>query len=124
MDSGEDRGLGGCHKRIGHGSGTISAGSLVCRTSKGSFCNVSPRDPASSSRTPALFGNKLADNIPGQLACLPVMKAELAISTAMVSVDSNWIASTVICGHLIVVIQGKEEFGSADHSTMMVAGKA
>jgi hypothetical protein len=65
-----------------------------------------------------------ADDIPGRLASLPVKKAGLAIQDPTTSVDSNWTASTVICGHLIVAIRGREEFRSADHTAIMAAGKA
>jgi hypothetical protein len=73
---------------------------------------------------PALFGDELADGLPGQLACLLVKKAGLAIPNPTLSAESNWTASTVICGHLIVAIQGREVFWTADHSARMSAGKA
>jgi hypothetical protein len=53
---------------------------------------------------PALFGDDLADDTPGRLASLPVKKAGLAIQDPTTSAESNWTASTVICGHLIAAI--------------------
>jgi hypothetical protein len=37
---------------------------------------------------------------------------------------TNWTASTVICGHLISAIRGKEKFSSTEHTSVMNAGKA
>jgi hypothetical protein len=55
-----------------------------------------------------LFGGSLADDVPGRLASLPVKKAGLAIQDPTTNADSNWTASTVICGHLIAAIRGTE----------------
>jgi hypothetical protein len=74
---------------------------------------------------PTLFEEELAeDDVPGQLACLPVKKAGLAIHDLTKTVDSNYTASRVICGHLVVALMGNTEFQSADHSAVMAAGKA
>jgi hypothetical protein len=86
----------------------------------GSSCNVSLQQEF----LPALFSNVLANGLPGHLACLPVKKAGLAIPNPTLSTELNWTASTVICGHLIVVIWGQEVFWLADHSAIMAAGKA
>jgi hypothetical protein len=59
---------------------------------------------------PALFGDEIANGLPGLLAGLPVKKAGLAIPNPILSADSNWTASMVICGHLIVALQGREVF--------------
>jgi hypothetical protein len=52
----------------------------------------------------ALFGDELTNGLPGQLACIPVKKAGLAILNPTLSMESNWTASTVICGHLIAAM--------------------
>jgi hypothetical protein len=42
----------------------------------------------------------------------------------MTFLHTNWTASTVICGHLISAILGKEEFSLTEHTSVMNAGKA
>jgi hypothetical protein len=73
---------------------------------------------------PALFGNPQVDDIPGQLACLPIKKAGLAIPDPTVTAVASHTASEVICGHIIAAIRGKAKFRSTDHSSTMSAGKA
>jgi hypothetical protein len=53
----------------------------------------------------ALLGDELvADNLPRQLACLPVKKVGPAIPNPTTTAGSNWTGSMVMCGHLIVAI--------------------
>ncbi len=85
----------------------------LCNRS-GSSCNMSPtvfafwdiKQALQTDFLPGLFGNDLTHDILVQLACLPVKKAGLAILNPTASADSNWTASTLICEHLIVAIQG------------------
>jgi hypothetical protein len=56
---------------------------------------------------PALFGEELAeDDVSGQLAYLPVKKAGLTIHDLTKTVDSNYTASTVVCGYLVATLRG------------------
>ena len=73
---------------------------------------------------PALFGDDIPDNIPEKLSILPVKKAGLALLDPVATAKSNWEASTVVCGHLVVAIRGTTGFRSADHRAIMKAGKA
>jgi hypothetical protein len=71
---------------------------------------------------PALFGNVKVDDIPGQLACLPIKKAGLAILDPTLTAVSGHTASEVICGHIIGAILGKKKYRSAEHKATMLAG--
>jgi hypothetical protein len=72
----------------------------------------------------ALFGDECVDDVLWQLACLPMKKAGLAIPNLMATVESNWMASMVICGHLVVAIRGGEEFRYMDHQHIWETGIA
>ncbi len=72
----------------------------------------------------ALFGDNITDNILRRIACLSVKKCGLAIPNPTETADTNWTASTVICGHLILAIRGMEVFSSTKHTSIMNAGKA
>jgi hypothetical protein len=73
---------------------------------------------------PALFGDDITNDVPQRIACLPVKKAGLAIPNPTETADTNWTASTVICGNLILAIRGMEVFSSTKHTSIMNAGKA
>jgi hypothetical protein len=62
-----------------------------------------------------LFGDDITDDIPRCIVCLPVKKAGLAIPNPMETADTNWMASMVICGHLI---------SSSEQTSIINAGKA
>jgi hypothetical protein len=54
---------------------------------------------------PALFGNNLITNdLPRQLACLPVKRMGLAIPNPTATTESNRTASMVISSHLITAL--------------------
>ncbi len=73
----------------------------------------------------ALFGDNLInDNLPRQLACLPVKHAGLALPNPLKAAETNWKASTLICGHLVAALRGRTEFRSVDHAATMQSGKA
>jgi hypothetical protein len=73
---------------------------------------------------PALFGTTETNNSLRQLACLPVKKSGFAIPDPTTTADENWTTSTVVCGHLIAVLRGTEEFCSVDHNHIMAEGRA
>ncbi len=138
MNPREDGELGGCYQGIGLGSRAVPASGTRKRPMQSLqqewqfLQHVTNRlghefegieQALHWDFLPALFSSDLVNNIPRQLACLPVKKAGLAILNPITRMESNWTASTVICGHLVVAIQGTEEFRSADHSAIMAAGK-
>jgi hypothetical protein len=73
---------------------------------------------------PLLFGNGKTCDTKRQLACLPVKHAGLALPNPTTTAESNWKASTLICGHLVAALRGTTDFRSADHSSTMQSGKA
>jgi hypothetical protein len=73
---------------------------------------------------PALFGNESLMDSQRQLTCLPIKKSGLVIANPMELAGGNCKASTVACGHLISALQGKEEFQSVMHQSIMVEEKA
>jgi hypothetical protein len=73
---------------------------------------------------PTLFGNGKGCDTKRQLACLPVKHAGLALPNPTTTAESNWKASTLICGHLVAALRGTTDFRSVDHSATMQSGKA
>jgi hypothetical protein len=73
---------------------------------------------------PALFGVDGVEDTHKLLACLPVKAAGLAIPNPTATAESNWTASTLVCGHLVAALRGRQEFRSADHAATMSHGKA
>jgi hypothetical protein len=68
----------------------------------------------------ALFKESLEEDDPHlSLAGLPVKKAGLALPNLVATANSNYKASSIVCGHLTQAICGKHEFSSANHSTTM-----
>jgi hypothetical protein len=72
---------------------------------------------------PALFGNKSADDTRQQLTYLPVKCTGITLPNPTQTANKNWNASTVVCGHLISALRGKEVFRSSDHQAIMATGK-
>jgi hypothetical protein len=73
---------------------------------------------------PSLFRNGESCDTKRQLVCLPVKHAGLALPNPTTAVESNWKASTLICGHLVAALRGATDFRSEDHSATMQSGKA
>jgi hypothetical protein len=73
---------------------------------------------------PALFGVESVSDTQRQLASLPVKFAGLAIPDPTATAETNWSASTVICGHIIAAIRGTTIYRSADHLSVLKNGKA
>jgi hypothetical protein len=72
---------------------------------------------------PALFGIEKVSDTKRQLACLPVKHSGLALPNSTTAAESNWKASTLVCGHLIAALRGRTDFRSADHANTMAQGK-
>jgi hypothetical protein len=73
---------------------------------------------------PSLFGNRESCDAKRQLVSLPVKHAGLALPNSTTAAESNWKASTLICGHLVAALRGTTDFRSEDHSATMKSGKA
>jgi len=73
---------------------------------------------------PTLFGTGIQCDTKRQLACLPVKHAGLALPNPTTTAESNWKASTLICGHLVAALRGTTDFRSEDHTSTMQSGKA
>jgi hypothetical protein len=73
---------------------------------------------------PAIFGIDEASDTLRKMASLPVKFAGLAIPDPTVTAETNWSASTVICGHIIAAIRGTTIYRSADHLSVLKTGKA
>jgi hypothetical protein len=72
----------------------------------------------------ALFGKESLTASQWQLTCLPIKQAGIAIPDPMESAGGNLMASTVVCGHLVMALRGKEEFRSVTHQSIMAEEKA
>ena len=59
---------------------------------------------------PSLFGTGLKCKTKRQLAYPPVKQAGLALPNPLTMVESNWKASTLICGHFITGLRGTPDF--------------
>ena len=59
---------------------------------------------------PSLFGDGEQCDTKRQLACLPVKHAGLALPNPLKTAETNWKASTLICGHLVAALRGRTEF--------------
>jgi hypothetical protein len=61
---------------------------------------------------PSLFGNgeSWCEDAKRQLVCLPVKHAGLALPNPTTAAESNWKASTLICGHLVAALRGATDF--------------
>jgi hypothetical protein len=53
-----------------------------------------------------------------------VKHSGLALPNPTTTAESNWKASTLVCGHLVAALRGNTEFRSADHASIMAQGKA
>jgi hypothetical protein len=74
---------------------------------------------------PSLFGKgESCDAKRGQLVCLPVKHAGLALPNPTTAAESNWKSSTLICGHLVAALRGATDFRSEDNSATMQSGEA
>jgi hypothetical protein len=73
---------------------------------------------------PAILGIESVSETKQQLACLPVKHSGLALPNPTTTAESNWKASTLICGHLVAALRGRTDFRSADHANIMAQGKA
>jgi hypothetical protein len=73
---------------------------------------------------PALFGVDSVNETHKLLACLPVKAGELVIPNPTATAEQNWTVLTLICGHLVAALRGREEFHLADHTAIMAFGKA
>lgn len=71
---------------------------------------------------PALFGTESVSDTRRQLACLPVKHSGLALPNPTTTAESNWKASTLVCGHLVAALRGRTDFRSADHESIMAQG--
>jgi hypothetical protein len=73
---------------------------------------------------PALFGTESVSDTRRQLTCLPVKHSGLALPNPTTTAESNWKASTLVCGHLVAALRGRTDFRSADHKSIIAQGNA
>jgi hypothetical protein len=73
---------------------------------------------------PPLFGIESVCDTKRQLGCLPVKHSGLALPDPTTTAESNWKASTLVCGHLVAALREHTDFRSADHASIMAQGKA
>jgi hypothetical protein len=68
---------------------------------------------------PALFDKKIEENDKRRvLAGLPIKHAGLALPDPTTSAEDNYLASTLVCSHLIAALRGVEMFRSTEHDTV------
>jgi hypothetical protein len=59
------------------------------------------------------------------LACRPIKAgAGLAIPNPTATAENNWTSLAAICGHLMAALQGRQDYHSRDHTSIMAFGKA
>ena len=69
---------------------------------------------------PAIYSEKVSASV-RTLSSLPVRCAGIAITNPVTTSQSNYVASTIVCSHLIQAIQGKSEFCEMSHNGCLLS---
>jgi hypothetical protein len=73
---------------------------------------------------PALLGQSKIGQPMRDLLALPVKHAGIAIPNPTTSARGNFMASTVVCGHLVAALRERVQFNRAEHKSVIKEGRA